>query len=192
MSSDASTESKPVAETPSPEPQPTADAAQAQADGGAPEPTPAVRRGDIPEGFRITLERTACFGSCPVYKVTLDARGALVFTSKSGCATRTVPPSEVAKLASLVKSVGFFGLKAKYTANVTDHPSAYVTVAMGGRTKKVDHYLADVVTSNGGAGDATDRANLRKLEAAIDTATDAQFLATSSTLTPCKGKSASP
>src|SRR6059058_5801427 len=38
---------------------------------------------EIPKDTLITLERTACFGTCPVYKLTISADGKVAFEGKN-------------------------------------------------------------------------------------------------------------
>jgi Domain of unknown function (DUF6438) len=36
----------------------------------------------VPDDFVIGLERTSCFGECPVYSVTIDAKGNVTYDGK--------------------------------------------------------------------------------------------------------------
>src|SRR6185436_11964809 len=56
----------------------------------------------VPPDTSIRLERTACFGECPVYVVTIDARGNVTFEGRhfvrvEGKATDTIPVARVAE-----------------------------------------------------------------------------------------------
>ncbi len=110
----------------------------------------------------VQLERTACLGTCPVYRVALRADGSFLLAGwypKKGCAWGNVPPADVAKLVAMAKKMGYAGLKASYAARVTDLPSADTQVTIDGKTKAVHHY--------GNSGDPIEK-DLAALEKAID------------------------
>jgi hypothetical protein len=123
----------------------------------------------VPPDFQITLERTACFGTCPVYKVSIDAGGAVTYDGTrdvrvTGRETARVPHAQVAALLEAAKRIGFFELRDQYRTvrnadgtetHVTDLPTAFVTIVARGRTKRVEDYY--------GAPDG-----LRELEQLID------------------------
>jgi len=103
----------------------------------------------------IKLERTSCFGSCPVYTVTLDARGGVTwlgekFVRVEGQRTDRVQPSRIAALLTTADRIGFFNLSDRYRTirnpdgsetMVTDLPTTFVTITRGGRTKRIEDYI---------------------------------------------------
>ena len=100
----------------------------------------------------VSLERTMCFGTCPVYKVEMAADGAVVFDGRkfvklTGRAEGKTEPAEVQALLALARQIDFFALDERYDqrqANcekyVTDMPYAIVMIKDGARTKTVRHY----------------------------------------------------
>src|SRR6185295_2956437 len=67
----------------------------------------------------VTLERQECFGSCPVYTVSLFATGAVVFegrkyVKKMGTHRWKVKSQAVKKVQARAQSIGFFKMKDKY------------------------------------------------------------------------------
>ena len=97
--------------------------------------------------IEITLERTACFGFCPVYTVTLRDDGTVTYVGKehvkvTGQQTWKVDPAAVRALAQEMQKEGFFELQDEYRAMITDNPTVYTTLTAGGRTKKVLDYVA--------------------------------------------------
>src|SRR5690349_11943155 len=99
----------------------------------------------IPADFTIRLTRTRCFGVCPAYEVEIDAKGAVTYTGRdfvrvTGRHTATIPRAAVAALAAHVERIGFFALKDKYSAPITDMPTTYVSVTSNGRTKRIQDY----------------------------------------------------
>jgi hypothetical protein len=100
----------------------------------------------IPEDFVIKLERTACFGACPVYAVTIDAKGNVIYDGTRfvrivGRQTDRIPVSQVAALVATVDRIGFFELDDKYRQLITDLPTTFVTVTRRGRTKAIEDYF---------------------------------------------------
>ncbi len=100
---------------------------------------------------RIALERGPCFGTCPVYKVTLQGSGAVLFEGQrfvadSGLHTATVPPARVDSLVAELVAGGYFDLADRYRAGepgceryATDLPSVVTEVRAGGREKRIEH-----------------------------------------------------
>lgn len=123
----------------------------------------------IPDDFVISLERTACFGACPVYSVSIDARGNVTydgakFVRTVGRQTDRVPVPRVAALVQLVDRIRFFELDDKYRELITDLSTTFVTVTRDGRRKRIEDYF--------GAPES-----LKQLERAIDeTARTAQWI----------------
>jgi len=106
----------------------------------------------VPNDFELTLERGPCYGSCPIYRVTIDANGAVVFhgerfTSAVGEHKRAMLIDDVQQLVRAARELDFFTL-GNYTYDSracreywTDHPTAAITLRMYGHTKTVDHNL---------------------------------------------------
>jgi hypothetical protein len=109
---------------------------------------------------RITMARTACFGVCPVYTVTMRGDGSVSYEGTAhvrvtGKHAWTIEPIAVLALARDIEKAGFFEMKDEYTAPVTDLPTTTVTLAMGARSKTIkDYYSAP--------------AALKEIEAQID------------------------
>ena len=109
----------------------------------------------VPGDAVITLERTACFGACPVYTVHIDAHGNVVFDGARyvrvpGRQTDRIPEARVAAILESADRIGFFDLEDEYrvirnpdgsTMTMTDLPTAIVTIVRGGRTKRVVDYV---------------------------------------------------
>ena len=95
----------------------------------------------------ITLERTACFGTCPVYKVAIQEDGTVRYEGwqhvrVSGGHTWKIDPAAVQALAREMEKAGFFEMKDEYVALVTDMPTTYVTLTSGSRSKRIKDYFA--------------------------------------------------
>jgi hypothetical protein len=100
----------------------------------------------VHEDFVIKLERTACYGRCPVYSVTIDAKGNVTYDGTQfvrvvGRQTDRIPVSRVAALVEAVDRMRFFELDDKYSQLITDLPTTFVTVTHHGRFKRIDDYF---------------------------------------------------
>jgi hypothetical protein len=113
--------------------------------------SPGVRSGSEAEvwaGFpydRIELERTACYGTCPEYRVRLFRGGraelrALRHTERTGDFNGRISLSDYGKLCYLMKRLEFDRLPPRYTASWTDAPTFVVTAVSGETTKRVSDY----------------------------------------------------
>ena len=99
----------------------------------------------------ITLERTACFGSCPVYTISVSLSGEVQYEGRAhvrklGAATGRVPRERVDSLLSELDRGGYFTFAERYTSPepacgryVTDSPSVITSVTLRGRTKRITH-----------------------------------------------------
>jgi hypothetical protein len=106
----------------------------------------------VPGDTVITLQRTECFGTCPVYKVSVSADGTVVFdgkknVEKKGVATGKISEAEVRRLVAEFEAVNYFSLKNAYTPRSgncpkvsTDLSSASTSITTGGKSKAVEHY----------------------------------------------------
>ena len=97
----------------------------------------------------ITLERTACFGFCPVYTLTVQGDGTVVYEGKDfvrvkGRAEITITKEKVEQLVSEFKEVDYFSLNDKYNERtITDAPSVITSITIDGKTKTIEHYHGD-------------------------------------------------
>jgi hypothetical protein len=105
----------------------------------------------------VTLERTACLGTCPVYTVSIDALGNVVYEGKrhvrvTGKQTARISPARIAEILERAERLRFFDLENQYLEaeypdgserTVTDLPTTIVTITHAGRSKRiVDYYGA--------------------------------------------------
>jgi hypothetical protein len=99
--------------------------------------------------FVISLERTACFGHCPIYKVTLDSDGKVtyygeMFVAVEGTQYSTLDQKNLHSLVREFEGIDFFSLEDQYTdMGATDLPSAITTLLVDGKMKQVIHYHGD-------------------------------------------------
>ena len=117
----------------------------------------------------ITLERTGCYGTCPVYSVTIHGDGTVIYEGNhfvriEGVRTYTIPKESVEELVGMFYEINYFSLNDRYDASVTDLPTVITSITVGNETKKVSNY------ANAGPP------RLFELESKIDKITDSQSL----------------
>ena len=101
------------------------------------------------EDVKVTLERTECFGTCPVYKLTVYGDGRVVykgirFVKVAGIIKTAIGEDKIKQLVSEFKRIDYFSLDSSYEgSNVTDMPSAITSYTVNGKTKTVRHYYGD-------------------------------------------------
>lgn len=84
----------------------------------------------------VSLERTPCYGQCPVYSVTLRGDGTASwhgehFVRPVGPHTGEVHPEDVKRLVAFARKVHFFEWDAEYAELVTDHPGTRISIVTG-------------------------------------------------------------
>jgi len=113
---------------------------------GAPPPSSNPGQDNIPDDLVIKLDRTTCFGECPAYSVTIDAKGTVTYDGEkfvrvAGRQTDRIPLPRVAALVATIDRIRFFEMENSYRQPVTDLPTTFVTVVLRGRTKRIEDYL---------------------------------------------------
>jgi hypothetical protein len=101
----------------------------------------------------IALERTDCYGGCPIYKVTISGSGKVSYEGKEsvkvkGKAQTSLTTAQVKTLEKAIAKVKFFSLQNEYITQKdgckvvsTDAPSAIITISSGQQKKSIDHYF---------------------------------------------------
>jgi hypothetical protein len=97
----------------------------------------------------LTLERSACFGSCPIYTVTIYTDGTVEYNGErfvdvEGEQTGEIDPATVEQLVAGFEAAGYFDWEDEYTdMQVTDMPTFITSVTRDGETKQITHYGGD-------------------------------------------------
>ena len=111
-----------------------------------------VRQTSAGSEDQITLERTACFGTCPAYKLTIKSDGSVIFegerfTKTTGVAHGSISPADFRSLVNEFEKINYFSLADAYTPGtkecprrITDLPSANTSIRLNGKSKSVAHY----------------------------------------------------
>lgn len=110
------------------------------------------RRGGIIIFEYIRIERTMCYGNCPVYSVTVDKEGNVIFNGemfvyKSGQHHWKISKKKVEQLNDLIDSFDFKSFKYEPGSGfITDQPSCITTVKYpDGEIKEIDHYYGHIM-----------------------------------------------
>lgn len=100
----------------------------------------------------IKLQRTMCFGTCPVYSVIVDKEGNVnyygeMFVYKSGEHHWKISMRKVKQLNDLIEDFGFKSfIYEPGDEFITDQPSCITTIKYSdGETKEINHYYGHVL-----------------------------------------------
>jgi Domain of unknown function (DUF6438) len=108
-------------------------------------------RTEVAGGPVLTLERTACFGACPVYRLSVTPDGKISYEGKAhvrhlGPASASIPSERLDSLLSELELAGYFSFAARYAPAdpacgrySTDSPSAITSIRVGERVKRIEH-----------------------------------------------------
>ena len=100
----------------------------------------------------ITLERTPCFGTCPMYKLEIFADGKVVyegtdFVKRKGRVESRITKAQVQQLVREFNRINYFKLENEYVSEGpncpqwwTDSPSVVTSINWKGRQKTIHHY----------------------------------------------------
>ena len=99
----------------------------------------------------VSLERTPCFGSCPVYRISASPSGLVTFEGKAnvlriGADTGRISAQHVDALLLELHRAGYFTFADRYALSeptcghyATDSPTAISSATFRGRTKRIEH-----------------------------------------------------
>ena len=95
----------------------------------------------------IGIERTGCFGTCPIYTLVVKNDGSFRYVGKAnvehmGAHTGRIRDGAFDWLAQFIKDSRYMGLKDGYVRQVTDLATTYTMVTMKGQSKIVRDYGA--------------------------------------------------
>lgn len=114
--------------------------------------TPGAYHPDTTERDQVTLERTACFGFCPIYKVTIDERDILLFEGErfvaeaDGAVSKRLAEGTFNRLVAILRAYNFTAFDAAYPNEAgsncpqlaTDSPSVIIAADAG----RLDHAVS--------------------------------------------------
>jgi hypothetical protein len=93
----------------------------------------------------ISLQRTPCFGSCPVDKVVLHSNGSAEYTGTRfvellGTYTGRISAEDFKRLAKMLEDKQFFEMNDDYRKPITDQATLITRATRGGKAKEVKDY----------------------------------------------------
>lgn len=104
----------------------------------------------------ITLDRGSCFGTCPVYKLTIYGNGDVIYEGSdfeargiktvkiSGIRTTTISKEKVRELVSEFDKINYLALADSYEKySITDAQTVITSITNEGKTKTIKHYHGD-------------------------------------------------
>lgn len=95
--------------------------------------------------IEIKLEKTACYGPCPVYSVIIYGDGTVLYdgikhVDNIGKSTHQIPQEHVDDLVAMIYELNYFSLKDGYAAGWTDDSTVITSVRIDGEQKTVTNY----------------------------------------------------
>jgi hypothetical protein len=134
----------------------------------------------------MTLERSGCYGTCPVYSVKIYGDGRVEFDGQCfvavrGKRTSTIPGDAVESLFGFFRNADYFSLNDTYDSPASDLPTSTTSVSFDGKKKSVmDYYGVEV-----GMPDS-----VKLIERAIDRLTNSeQWVSKNGKWKPSRGES---
>jgi hypothetical protein len=112
----------------------------------SPSPTPTTSNF---QDVIISLQRTACYGTCPVYLLNVYSNGNVVYEGSeyvriTGKIESTISQEKVSQLVSEFDKADYFSLSDTYTNYLmTDGSTVTTSISIGGKTKTIQHYRGD-------------------------------------------------
>jgi len=91
------------------------------------------------------MERHPCFGSCPVYSLTIYGNGTVNyegfdFVNPMGKKTIQISPDTVSELVDRFYEIDYFSLNDRYETPAFDHSAVSTTITIDNYSKSVYNY----------------------------------------------------
>jgi len=95
-----------------------------------------------------TLERTGCYGECPVYRLTVSSDGSVVYVGTRwvkvlGRQVYKLSDAQLAELQAAFERINFMSLRDFDRVENTDDDWAHLSFRRGAQVKRVRHYHGD-------------------------------------------------
>ncbi len=91
----------------------------------------------------VVLERTSCFGTCPVYTITINGDGLVEYSGRlfvrvHGSQTAVIGRDKLEDLLRSFDRTHFLAFTSSFQRDCTDLPGVIVTITVDGRSKRVE------------------------------------------------------
>jgi hypothetical protein len=108
----------------------------------ATEPTSVSQTMTSEPALLASIERTACYGQCPMYKATFLDNGEVLyvgkrFVEKIGTYRTLLSEEEVRSIEKKIVETNYFSLDSLYPTPISDFPSCITEASLNGNRKKV-------------------------------------------------------
>ncbi len=89
----------------------------------------------------ISLQRTACFGTCPIYKIEIFSDGSGIYTGKRfveniGITKFSLSETQLNLILTKAEAIGFTNMKKEYSEPISDLPTTFIQI----KDKKIRDY----------------------------------------------------
>ena len=89
----------------------------------------------------ISLQRTACFGTCPIYKIEIFSDGSGIymgtrFVENIGITKFSVSETQLNLILMQAEAIGFRNMKEEYSEPISDLPTTFIQI----NDKKIRDY----------------------------------------------------
>ena len=90
----------------------------------------------------LVMKRTACYGTCPQYTISIYDDGKVkyegkMFVDKIGCFESMLSDSLIREIKLQLNNVNFFEFNQLYDSHITDVPSTILKINLNGRKHEV-------------------------------------------------------
>ena len=89
----------------------------------------------------ISLQRTACFGTCPIYKIEIFSDGSGIYTGTRfveniGVTKFSLSETQLNLILTKAEAIGFTSMKEEYSEPISDLPTTFIQI----KDKKIRDY----------------------------------------------------
>ena len=89
----------------------------------------------------ISLQRTACFGTCPIYKIEIFSDGSGIYTGTRfveniGVTKFSLSETQLNLILTKAEAIGFTNMKEEYSEPISDLPTTFIQI----KDKKIRDY----------------------------------------------------
>ena len=89
----------------------------------------------------ISLQRTACFGTCPIYKIEIFSDGSGIYTGTRfveniGITEFSLSKTQLSLILTQAEDIGFTNMKGEYSEPISDLPTTFIQI----KDKKIRDY----------------------------------------------------
>ena len=89
----------------------------------------------------ISLQRTACFGTCPIYKIEIFSDGSGIYTGTRfveniGITKFSLSEPQLNLILTQAETIGFTNMEKEYSEPISDLPTTFIQI----KDKKIRDY----------------------------------------------------